>query len=60
MTHVGTTRQDIADLLGAIANGSIRTVMEVEYPFDKALDALEKTETRHARGKLVVRIGAAE
>lgn len=28
--------------------------MEKVYPFEQALAAVEKTETRHARGKVVV------
>lgn len=39
-----------------IASGRIRLVLEHIYPFDQALSALEKTETRHARGKLVVKV----
>lgn len=56
MSHEHDVRKDVEQLLLAIADGSIKTVIEGEYPFDKALQALEKTETRHARGKLVVRV----
>ncbi|PBB06902.1 NADP-dependent oxidoreductase [Salimicrobium humidisoli] len=41
-------------LVKAILAGDIRPVLENVYEFKQALDALKKTETRHARGKLVV------
>lgn len=56
MTHMHDSRPLIEQLLGAIAKGSIHTMIEAEYPFTQALAALEKTETRHARGKLVVNL----
>lgn len=50
--------EDSQDLLNNfvsdIAEGKIRLVIEHIYPFAQAIDALEKTETRHAKGKLVV------
>lgn len=52
--HRADARRDMADLLAAIADGRIRMVLERFYPFTEAVAALEKTETRHARGKLVV------
>ncbi|MEO5608619.1 MAG: NADP-dependent oxidoreductase [Ornithinibacter sp.] len=48
--------KDMADLVADTASGRIRVVVEHVYPFDQALSALEKTETRHARGKLVVTV----
>lgn len=50
--------QPLAALLGALAAGHIRVVVEARYPFDDALQALQKVETRHARGKVVVQIQA--
>jgi NADPH:quinone reductase-like Zn-dependent oxidoreductase len=47
-------RREMTDLVEAIAEGRIRLVLERVYPFAEAVAALEKTETRHARGKLVV------
>lgn len=49
-------RKEMADLVEDIASGRIRLVLEHVYPFDQAPAALEKTETRHARGKLVVTV----
>lgn len=52
--HRADAHRDMAELLAAIADGSIQVVLERVYPFTEALAALEKTETRHAQGKLVV------
>lgn len=50
---------DIAKLVDDIAAGRIRLILEHVYDFENAVAALEKTETRHARGKLVVGIPTA-
>jgi NADPH:quinone reductase-like Zn-dependent oxidoreductase len=52
--HRDDIRDEIAGLLAEIAAGRVRLVLERVYPFEQAIAALEKTETRHARGKLVV------
>lgn len=52
--HHADTQEAVAKLASDAAEGRIRLVIERVYPFDEALDALEKTETRHARGKIVV------
>lgn len=49
-------RKEMADLVDDIAAGRIDMVLEHVYPFEEAIVALEKTETRHARGKLAVRV----
>ena len=54
MGHENDTRQKVMELVNAISKGEIQLTIEKEYPFEQALDALMKTETRHARGKLVV------
>lgn len=54
MHHQPETQQAVVSLVSSIAQGEIRLVLEEVYPFKKALDALHKTETRHARGKVVV------
>jgi len=56
MMHHEETRQDLIRLMSDIAAGQVRLVIERVYSFEQALDALEKTETRHARGKLVVSV----
>jgi NADPH:quinone reductase-like Zn-dependent oxidoreductase len=54
--HRADTRSDMAELVADISTGRIRMVIEHIYPFELALTALEKTETRHARGKVVVTV----
>ena len=54
MGHNSDTQQKFIELINAVSKGEIRLVIEKEYAFDEALQALEKTETRHARGKLIV------
>lgn len=52
--HGNDTGEAMAALLADIAQGRIRLVLERVFAFEDAVAALEKTETRHARGKLVV------
>lgn len=52
--HHDSTRKQVLQLVDDISKRKIKLVIEREYPFLKALEALEKTETRHARGKSVV------
>ena len=54
MGHQLFTNQEMIELIDKISDGKIKVVIEKEYPFKDALDALQKTETRRARGKLVV------
>ncbi len=55
MEHSYKTQQKVIDLIDAISNGEIKIVIEKEYPFEQAIEALKKTETRHAKGKLIVK-----
>lgn len=54
--HRADTRDDMAALVGDIAAGHLHLEIEHVHPFAEALLALEKTGTRHARGKVVVRV----
>lgn len=56
MAHVGT-RLDLAQLAKDVAEGNIRVVIEQSYPFEQGVAALERSNTRHARGKLVIMVG---
>ena len=53
--HRPDVRAEMAALVDDIATGRVRLSLERVYQFEDAVEALEKTETRHARGKLVVR-----
>lgn len=59
LDHQEDAQKVVADLASNIAVGKLRLVLEHVYPFEQALDALQKTETRHARGKLVVNLDGA-
>jgi NADPH:quinone reductase-like Zn-dependent oxidoreductase len=54
--HRTDAGDEMAALVDDICADRIHLVIEHVYPFDEALTALEKTETRHARGKLVVTV----
>lgn len=54
--HHRETRRQVIRLARDITAGQIQLVIERVYPFDRAIKALEKTETRHARGKIVVSV----
>lgn len=56
MDHQLFTNNELIELVNQISNEKVKIVIEKEYPFLHALDALEKTETRRARGKVVVKI----
>ena len=56
MGHHAETQKLVVELVNSISEGKIKIVIEKEYPFNEALQALEKTETRHARGKLIVEV----
>lgn len=43
-------------LMQQIANKNVKLEIEKVYPFDDALNALKKAQTRHARGKLVIEL----
>ena len=47
-------KEKFNQLVDLISGSNIKLVIEKEYNFEEALEALAKTETRHARGKLVV------
>lgn len=55
MGHQFFTNKELVKLIGKIAQNKVKVVIEKEYPFNEALEALKKTETRSARGKIVVK-----
>ncbi|HUH75077.1 MAG TPA: NADP-dependent oxidoreductase [Chitinophagales bacterium] len=56
MGHELFTTTELKELVNSISIGEINIVIEKEFPFDQALEALLKTETRKARGKVVVNV----
>lgn len=55
MGHQLFTNSEMIELVAKISEEKINLVIEKEYPFSEALEALKKTETRSARGKVVVK-----
>lgn len=47
---------EVARLLERVAAGEVRVEVERVHPFDEAPLALAKVQTRHARGKVVLRV----
>lgn len=45
---------ELTNLMQQIAVGELELRIEKVYPFDEAIDALNKTRTRRARGKVVI------
>lgn len=54
--HQVDVRKELAQLMSDVADGVLRVEVERVYPFEQALDALAKVQTRHARGKVVLRL----
>ncbi|MBD7909257.1 NADP-dependent oxidoreductase [Sporosarcina gallistercoris] len=52
--HKADVRNEVQQLIQEIAAGTYQLVIEQTYPFEQGLEALQKTQTRHARGKLVL------
>lgn len=47
-------QQELAQMLEQISWGEIKVEIQQTLPFENGLEALQKTQTRHARGKLVI------
>lgn len=56
MGHELFTNQEMKELIHEISKEKIKVVIEKEYVFQNALEALQKTESRRARGKSVVKM----
>ncbi|HET9661850.1 MAG TPA: NADP-dependent oxidoreductase [Thermomicrobiales bacterium] len=54
--HHPETRQELSQLAADVAAGRVRVVVERAYPLEEGLAALEKTKSRHARGKTILTV----
>lgn len=52
--HHVMVRQEMIEMMARIVSNEMKLEIEHVYPFDQAIAALEKTQTRRARGKLVI------
>jgi NADPH:quinone reductase-like Zn-dependent oxidoreductase len=48
--------QDLAELAGMLADGTLAPVIDTTFPLDHAADAMARLATRHACGKVVVTV----
>lgn len=55
--HQGDVRAQLAQLMEDVGAGVVHVELEQVHPFEEALTALAKVQTRHARGKTVLRLG---
>lgn len=54
LSHHADVRAELMEMMEQIGSNKIQLTIEQVYTFDEALEALEKTTTRRARGKLVI------
>lgn len=54
VSHQLDIREELDHMVKRLADNEMELVIEEVYPFAEAVEALKKTQTRHARGKLVV------
>jgi NADPH:quinone reductase-like Zn-dependent oxidoreductase len=61
MMGIAVPRQaDLVTIQGMLASGQIVSVIEDCYPLSETAAAIRHLETLHARGKLIIRVAAAE
>lgn len=56
VSHLTDVREALTQMVKDIYQKNLRVELEDIYPFEKALDALAKVQTRRARGKSVLRV----
>lgn len=54
--HQRDVRAQLVQLMEDVGTGTVHVEIEQVHPFDDALSALAKVQTRHARGKTVLRL----
>ncbi|WP_301109143.1 NADP-dependent oxidoreductase [Sporosarcina sp.] len=54
VSHQLDIKRQLDKMVSDIADGSMEVVIEEVYPFMEGFEALKKTQTRHARGKLIL------
>ncbi len=57
-SHTVDVRDELSRLMDQIVAGELHLEIERVYPFEAALEALAKVQTRHARGKVVLSLAA--
>ena len=54
ISHLTNIQSKLTRLISDVATDKIQVVVEQTFPFNKAIEALEKVETRHAKGKIIL------
>lgn len=52
--YQANVKKELTTMMEQIVKNDIQLTIEQVFPFDQALDALQKTATRHAQGKVVI------
>jgi NADPH:quinone reductase-like Zn-dependent oxidoreductase len=55
--RIQATRERLARLFEWAGSGVLRSTVETRFPFERAPDAYRRSESGHARGKLVIALG---
>jgi NADPH:quinone reductase-like Zn-dependent oxidoreductase len=56
--HHPETRLELSRLASDVAAGRVQAIVERAYPLEEGLAALEKAESRHAQGKVILTMAA--
>jgi len=51
--------EDAATITGLIANGTFKASIDAIFPLNQAKNALEKSETRHGRGRILLHVSSS-
>jgi len=54
LAYGANVRDELRAVMNDIVSGEMKLVIEKVYPFDEALSAIAKVQTRRARGKVVL------
>jgi NADPH:quinone reductase-like Zn-dependent oxidoreductase len=54
--HAHPSAEELESITKFIESSQVKPVIDTVYPFEKAMDAYAKLKTRHALGKLVVKV----
>ncbi|ETO77684.1 hypothetical protein F444_07129 [Phytophthora nicotianae P1976] len=54
--HVEPSAETLREITKYIESGKVKPIIDTVYPFEKALEAYAKLKSRHALGKLVIKV----
>lgn len=53
------TPEDSVTIAGLIADGTLKTSIDASFPLNQAKNALEKSESRHGRGRILLQVSSS-